>query len=58
MMLKYEIELEVNYEVYGENQKDAMEDWKRAVEYALTNDLNQWDMTTYKLKCIEENVEL
>lgn len=56
MTLKYEIELEVNYEVYGDNPKDAMEDWKRAVEYALTNDLNQWDMTTYKLKCVEEHI--
>ena len=56
MTLKYEIELEVDYEVYGENPKDAIEDWKRAVEYALTHDLNQWDMTTYKLKCVEEYI--
>ena len=56
MTLKYEIELEVNYEVYSENPKDAMEDWKCAVEYALTHDLNQFDMTTYKLKCVEEHI--
>lgn len=42
MKLKYEIESEVNHEVYGQNPKDAIEDWKRAVEYALTHDLNQW----------------